>query len=131
MGTLSLETDPEIETKPCLGCGGVTKTVRGFVYRDGDAYALYFAQMSPGHPDRGLALDIAISDWDEGAGDDYLRVGLWVRPTPDEISMSVAEYPGWPWKQSDATFGRLMDRDEALTSSSLSAYYEVADFVVA
>ena len=130
MNALEIELGPNLGTSTCPHCGSEASTIRGFLYRGGDAYALYFAALYPSHEDRRMALDIAIGDWGEAApADARLRVALEVWPTESEIEMHVHDRADWNWADSQ-TLGRLLGREEALARPEIDWYFEVADFVV-
>jgi hypothetical protein len=127
---LTIDLDDRIEVRPCTGCGGETRTWRGYVYEEGDAFAIYFAQYSPGHADRVLALDVAIGDWNEDIPPETRRrVGLHVRAHETEYRFTVADPEEWLWSESDP-FGRLMARDEAVNHPQIDRFYRVAEFVI-
>lgn len=52
---LSLEVESEQPGAACDCCGIKSTTVHGFVYKSGDAFAVYYAGWSTQHPERGVS----------------------------------------------------------------------------
>src|SRR5262245_10948429 len=74
MGNLEIEPAQSKDVGACRCCKAATRTIWGFVYRDGTAHACYFVQWTLGHlKDRGARIDVVIGDWNPGAPDDALR----------------------------------------------------------
>jgi len=49
----------------CECCGNVTVRLTRFVYRNGDAHAVYYAQYTSGHSEKRLSGLIGIGEWGE------------------------------------------------------------------
>jgi hypothetical protein len=130
MAHFTIELQEGVQTGRCSGCGSEHRTLRGYVYESGDAFALYDAQLAPEHGPWPVALDIAVGDWDEDApAERRRRIGLWVRSDSESYRVTVAETQTWPWQDSEV-FGRVLPRQEALADPEIDRFYEVADFVV-
>ena len=76
MSTRQLELGDTGEMAPCDCCGAKSRTAHGFVYRGGDAYAVYYAGWSDGPPGRGVSLAIAVGEWAEVGFDRYVANGI-------------------------------------------------------
>ena len=61
---LTLEVGDEPRSHVCPDCGGVMRSIRGFVYRSGDAYAIYFATLPLAAHEARADLAIGIGTWD-------------------------------------------------------------------
>jgi hypothetical protein len=60
---LAIETGTEATSGFCDCCGHETRVFRGYVRKDGDAYAIYFGRYSVGHPERGVDFAVSINGW--------------------------------------------------------------------
>src|SRR5689334_22900593 len=65
----------EIQPEPashsqCPCCGKTTVCLTRFVFRDGDAYAVYCAQFTPDHEERLVSGIIGLGEWGEGTTSD-------------------------------------------------------------
>lgn len=139
---LQLETGEAGRPTRCECCHRGSQTVHGFLYRDGDAYGIYYAGWSEGHPDRGVTMAVAVGDWDElpdespdepnseSGASRRLLIGLAARPTASEIQFAVLEPEASPWPQTEL-LGTMLPRDIALAHPVLREIFEVAEYVVA
>jgi hypothetical protein len=127
---LSLEAGPQEAGTVCDCCGTRSTTVHGFVYRGGDAFAVYYAGWSHQHPERGVTMAIATGEWAEGSGPhDRTSIGLEARPTATEIQFTIVGPEQSPWGETPL-FGRMLSRDRAKASPSLKTTLEVAELIV-
>ena len=60
---LTIEVGREPQTRTCDKCGRNATDTMGFVYRDGDAYAIYYAVMHRHEGTPRLDLAIGIGTW--------------------------------------------------------------------
>ncbi len=103
--------------------------MHGFVYRNGDAFAVYYAGWSPGHEERGVTMAIATGEWAENSGPgDRISIGLQVHSKETEIQFRVVDPEHSPWGET-ALFGKMLSRDHALASSAWKPTLEVAELV--
>lgn len=125
----SLETGPEEEGATCDCCGTRSSSVHGFVYRDGDAFAIYYAGWSERHPERGVTMAIATGEWSDDSGpQDRVSIGLGAYPTGTDVEFSVAEPEESPWGETPL-LGTMLPKDRALASAALTATLEIAELV--
>jgi hypothetical protein len=59
----SLELGDEVSNITCECCSKQFKSVVGFVKRDDDAYAVYFATLQTGHDDIAVGLTVSVGKW--------------------------------------------------------------------
>lgn len=130
-GMLTIEFEPPSESRPCECCGGRTTRLTRFVHRDGDAYAVYYAQFSDNHPTRGVIATISIGEWGEGSTP-HQRVAfaLELRATDTEYQVGIVDAERSPWRDA-AVIGRTLDRAEALLHPRLSEVFHITDHIVA
>jgi hypothetical protein len=130
MNTLRLELGESREAAPCECCGGRSQTAHGFVYRDDDAYAVYYAGWSDGHPGRGVSLAIAVGEWSEGSSPaDRVSIGLSAKPTPSSIDFTVLNPGESPWGDTPL-LGKMLGRERALAHPVLKEAFYVAEQIV-
>jgi hypothetical protein len=122
--TLALDDEGADREIACPSCGRTFRYVSGFVYRDGDAHAIYHAQCH-GHDTRDeVWLDLVVGEWEPDYQDQFTfscRVsttgaGLVDAPV---ASSGQAEY-----------FGAKLSRTEALEHERLAQVWELVDFVL-
>ena len=129
----AIEIDEEIKELRCGSCGSVHPRVHGFIYRDNDAWAVYWADLYQNHlehPDPLAVLTIAVGDrWDEengAAGHSRAQLHAW--PTHDQIQMGFVDPEGG---LEPAIFGEPLTRAQAIASSAKDQFLRAADVIVA
>lgn len=107
--TYTQEDGPRQEPFSCPCCGARTEALHGFVYRDGDAHAVYYAGWSPSHSPAFISMVVAVGEWIEGTTTSD-REGLAYHLVPtvgasgfEAVSIRPEESP---WAQS-ALYGDL------------------------
>jgi len=126
----SLELGEEISNKTCSCCGEQYKSVVGFIKRDDDAYAVYFATLQTGHKDITVGLTVSVGTWwDDTALDDRHWIYLTVKPSPTNFNMRIEEPDSSP-HVNFKPLGIALSREEALSSNLKDDFFAVADYVV-
>lgn len=129
MSNLSLELGEQIADIECSQCGGRHKSAYGFIYKDGDAYSLYYATLHIGHPEPSVGLTLSIGKWwDDNAVEERQWVFLRVWATCDEFKMEVLE-PSLSQHSENRSLGKALTREAALASPQLPEIFRVADYI--
>ena len=131
MGNYTLETSEYIHRLICECCLTEKNRVWGFVFRDGDAHAVYYALLNLEEKSPRVGLTLSIGPWWEGT-EPSQRVWLHVNVCTGErgIEMGIhdpKESNFYPWEKG----GTPLNREEALASSDVKEIWSVADFIVA
>ena len=132
MNTLSLKPDGSKESGACECCGNQTKTVWGFVNRDGGAHAVYYARWTVGHLERGAIFLLSIGGWGGGTPAQRQAVALECRVDETGLNFMVVDAAGSPWGKREL-LGRMLRRKQvmSLTSSRLrQEAFAIVDLVV-
>src|SRR5215471_3783093 len=79
-------SEPSAST--CACCGGLTVRLTRFVYRNGDAFAVYYAAYSNNHPGSEVSLLISLGQWGEGSQPSQ-RAAFYCRVRPKDKSYDV------------------------------------------
>jgi hypothetical protein len=126
----SLELGDEVANKTCHCCGEEYKSVVGFIVRDDDAYAVYFATLQTGHPGITVGLTVSIGKWwDESALDERHWIYLTVKPSPENFNMRIEE-PSGSAHSGFKPLGIALTREEALASSMREDFFAVAGYIL-
>ena len=126
----SLELGDEVANKTCDCCGEQYKSVVGFIKRDNDAYAVYFATLQTGHPDITAGLTVSVGKWwDDTALDERHWIYLTVTPSPETFNFLI-EAPGCSPHFDFKPLGVALTREEALSSSIREDLFAVAHYIV-
>jgi hypothetical protein len=122
---VGLETgERHVSSETCDTCGVAYDLVRGFVYRDGDAYAVYVAACH-GHSEHEAFLDVVLGTWGDDDVNDRVTFSARVR----HEGATAIDAPAAAAGESDV-FGTKLTRDEALAHPKLSELWDVVDHVV-
>ena len=126
----SLDLGDEVTNKTCPCCGEEYKSVVGFIKRDDDAYAVYFATLQTGHAEISVGLTVSIGKWwDDAALDERHWIYLTIKPSPENFNMRIGE-PNGSAHADFKPLGIALTREEALASSMREDFFAVADYIV-
>jgi len=128
---ITIELEPPSESGPCECCGGRTTALTRFVYKDGDAHAIYYARFSDNHPERRVTLAVSIGEWGEGSSAaQRTAFALELRSGPESYEVSVCDAATSPWCGAEL-LGPMLDRDAALAHPMIDAVFQITDHAVA
>jgi hypothetical protein len=114
----------------CDCCGGVTTSLTRFVYRDGDAYAIYYARFGVTHVPRVVEAVVSIGEWGEDSGPwDRVAFPFRLRAAESEYQVTVVDASESPWEGVEL-LGRMLDRAEALDHARLAEVFHISDHMV-
>lgn len=130
MHSYEIEVGENQNPSSCRCCGRESNVGHGFVYKNSDAYAVYYAGWSAEHPERRVSLALAIGEWDDDSNAaDRTCFGLEAREGDDEILFRVIGPEESPWRSTDL-LGEMLSREKALKDSLLKEVLVVAEVVV-
>lgn len=126
---MDIEPGADVVEATCRHCGEPMTRVRGFVHRDGDAYAIYFASCYH-HDGHEVWIDAVFSPtWADGVNDHYTfgcrvgAVGGQSEPAATLVTAAAAF-------SDSATFGHKLTRDEALAHPMIGEFWALVDHVL-
>lgn len=125
---LSIEFE-EPETGTCECCGNKTVRLSRFVYKDGDAFAIYYAKFTAEHTDKVVTGIISIGDWDEEADPNNRRAfpfRIWTNETNYQVGLLDKEDSPW----QGAILGKILDRTDALAHPWIGEVFHITDHIV-
>jgi hypothetical protein len=128
---LTLEAGDDVREHRCGHCQQIYRSTFGFIYRDGDAYAVYHAALYARHPDRRVILAITVADdWSEDATPaDRISMSLRVSLVDGSLALTVVNRNESPWAAT-STHSGLLDRAAALEHPQIEDIFHVADHIV-
>jgi hypothetical protein len=114
----------------CECCNKETTSLTRFVYKDGEAFAIYYAVFSKGHNEDGAIGIISLGDW----GNDEVplsRVAFAFRLWQDENNhnVTITDANESPWHNSKI-IGKKLTRDEALSHPWIEDVFHITDHMV-
>jgi hypothetical protein len=127
---LSIEYEPPRDQGPCPCCGGRTVSLTRFVYKSGNAHAVYLATYSDNHPQKLVSIAAGIGGWGYGSTpDDRVTFSMELKRSTEGFAVSVINSTDSPWPAA-SFLGRPMTRDEALASPLIREAFHLADHIV-
>lgn len=126
---LTIEFEAPTEST-CECCGNVTVRLTRFVYRNGDAYAVYYAQWTAAHGEKRLSGLISLGKWGEdGAPEQRLAFPFQISTDAENFKVGLVNAADSPWNH--VTFlGRILNREEALKHEWIAEVFHITDHMV-
>jgi hypothetical protein len=127
---ITIEFEPPRQSGPCECCGSVTTTLTRFVYKDGNAHAIYYARFSDSHADQCIKAAVSIGEWGEGSNPTHRTAfALELRAGPENYEVMVCDAATSPWKGAEL-LGPMLDRDAALAHPLIHEVFHITDHAV-
>ena len=129
MSDYTVELGEHVNSLICECCGQQKKRVWGFVSKDGNAHAVYYAllNVSEVHPRVGLSLSVGPWDDEDPRGRSWIHMVIWV--DPDTVHLQIVDPQQsnfFPWESG----GKPLTAEQASVSSELEEFRSVANFIV-
>ena len=126
---IEIEFEEPTESR-CECCGNTTVRLTRFVYRDGDAHAVYYAQFTKQHEDRRVSGLISLGPWGEGASaSERVAFPFQIWTEKDNFQVGLVNAENSPWSQV-TIMGRILSRDEALEHEWIAEVFHITDHMV-
>ncbi|MBZ4044544.1 hypothetical protein [Flavobacterium hibisci] len=119
--------EPVIELCDC--CENETVKLTRFVYKDEDAFAIYYLKFTKGHEDKYALGLISIGDWgtDEEPKNRFsFPFRIWLDETYFQIGLMDKEES--PWKHE--ILEKILDRKDALEHPWIQEVFHITDHIV-
>jgi hypothetical protein len=114
----------------CECCGNTTVSLTRFVYQDGDAFAVYYAQFTPGHEEKRVSGLIGLGEWgDDATPADRIAFPFQIWTTEESFITGLVNADASPWRHVDF-LGRILDREEALNHPWVKDVFHITDHMV-
>ena len=130
MTTYSIEVGDDRNASTCYCCGRDSCTGHGFVYKDDDAYAVYYVGWCDEHLEKKVSIALAIGEWDdESTNDDRVCFGIEASENVDEILFRALEPTESPWSDTHL-LGPMLTRDQAVAHPLIKEVFVVAENIL-
>ena len=126
----SLEIGEYLYRLTCECCGTEKNRVWGFVSRNGDAHAVYYALLNVTEDEPRVGLTLSVGPWWEDtdpSNRSWVHLNVWSED--DGVHMNIRdpkESNFYPWPKG----GKPLNREDAKASSIIQEIWDVADYVV-
>ncbi|MEM6294008.1 MAG: DUF2199 domain-containing protein [Myxococcota bacterium] len=117
--------EPSLDRCPC--CDGLSVRLTRFVYRGGDAFAVYYVAYLTAHPEAAVELLISLGEWGEGSeACDRAAFRVCVHPAEDANEATLEDVETSVWSDVEI-MGKRLTRADALAHPWKQAAFEVLD----
>lgn len=114
----------------CKCCGEESCVGHGFVYKNHDAYAVYYVGWSSAHSPKKVSFALAVGDWgDDAANSSRTCFGVEATEDANEVLLRVLEPQESPWPDSDL-LGEMLGRDQGLSHPLLKEIFAIVEQVL-
>lgn len=105
-------------------------TGHGFIYKNHDAYAVYYVGWSEPCEKKVITFALAVGEWSDGSvASDRTCFGFEAYESKTEILFKIIEPSESPWPKTDL-MGEMLNREQALNSSLIKEVFLLAEEVV-
>jgi hypothetical protein len=126
----TVEVGENKKLKKCECCARESNTGHGFVYREDNPCAVYYAGWSEAHRERGVTIAVAIGRWDDGSTTDQRTCfGINVREGEDQLDFEVIGPEDSPWPNTKL-LGPMLGREEGLKSPLIGDVFTIVEEIV-
>src|SRR4051812_42697827 len=126
-----VERGPEKPPKVCGCCNHPILNIHGYVYRDGDARAVYYASWTPGHRERGIGFWVGLGEWGDGTADEHRTAFTLVyHHGPGETRGFHLEDASRFVREQAVFLGVPLDRAEALAHPLKAELFAICDVLL-
>jgi hypothetical protein len=129
MATVFKIEEGKLQNTKCKCCNKRSINIHGFVYKNGDAFAVYRASWADAHDKNQIKGVVSIGDWDETASSkDRVTIGIKMWADEKSVNTSVLDPEESPWRETEM-LGKVLKRSEALKLTNIGEYYAVIDAI--
>jgi hypothetical protein len=124
-----LELSDSTAQLDCSCCAEGMTSICGFLRRDGDPYAMYYAVLHMNRADNFIRLSLSMgTGWRSRNYEDRLALCMDLKPQGGQSVISVEDASASP-QQTFPAFGKWLDREEARAHPALREFIELATFI--
>ena len=120
-------TEPKKSTCEC--CSGTSTSLTRFVYKDSDAFAIYYAVFSDNHPENAVIGVISIGGWgSEGVPPNRVAFPFRLWKGEENFNVGLTNANESPWN-GVKFLGKMLDREEALLHPWIEDVFHITDHI--
>ena len=119
---------PEIEICEC--CGKETFKLTRFVYKDEDAFAIYYIKFTKDHDEKIATGIISIGDWDtDEVPRNRFSFPFKIGMKENNFQIGLIDRDECPW--NNELLDKILDRNEALKHPWINEVFYITDHILA
>jgi hypothetical protein len=123
---LTIEPDGSNDYGPCKCCGNMSRTVWGYIQRDGEMNAVYYVHWTRGRLDHGIRVELIVGKWDDASSaDDRSVVELACRLHEGEPQFMIRDAE----PKKDDLAAHALRRDQIVGTPMSKEVFEMVDVI--
>ena len=120
-------TEPKKSTCEC--CSGMTTNLTRFVYKNGDAFAIYYLTFSDSHPESAVIGVVSIGGWrNDGVPPNRVAFPFRLWQGEENYNVGLTDADESPWN-GVKLLGKMLDREEAVSHSWIDDVFHITDHI--
>lgn len=131
MSPVPLAFDPEraVDERVCPDCRRSYLNIKGFILKDNDAHAIFFAALHS-HDAPEAWIDVILGTFGDDDPSDHVTFGCRVGAIDGQLEPAATLVPAAKPYGNAPIWGVKLDREAALLHPRLPEFWEVVDFVL-
>ena len=129
MPKYTLEEGESSKGEACACCGEKTRTVWGYIKRDGIPRAVYYVSWTQRHQERGALFLLSVGDWEAKTPNARESFALAFRLLPTGPAFMIVDASETNWARNEL-LGVMLDRETALASPLKTEVFAIADGIL-
>ncbi|NME72763.1 hypothetical protein [Flammeovirga aprica] len=114
----------------CECCSNKTVRLTRFVYKDDDAYAVYYCQYTIGHKDKVVTGVISLGEWwEESVSPERVAFPFRIWTDESNYQIGLMDKEDCIWKDIEI-LGNMLDREVALKHKWIKEVFQLTDHIV-
>jgi len=123
---LTIEPDGSNDYGPCKCCGNMSRTVWGYIHRDGEMAAVYYVHWTLGRIDHGARVELIMGRWgDDSSADDRSAVAIACRVQAGEPQFMIRDAEA----KQDELATHALRRDQIVGTPMSAEIFEMVDAI--
>jgi len=129
MAEYKLELSDSTAQLKCSCCAAGMTSICGFLRRDGDPYAMFYALLHLNRADEFVRLSVSMGNgWHNRNYEDRLALCMDIKSHSGQTIISVEDSSASP-QQGFPAFGKWLDREDAREHPALQEFSQLASFI--
>lgn len=128
---LRIEEGESADLGPCSDCANHALAVWGYVSKNNNAHAAYYACFTKGHLDRGVQILLGVGKWGEGTSSSMRKmIGVQCRMGSDRPAFMVVDASKVEL-DDDHILGEGLTREQTLSDPLKDEFFRLLDHITA
>lgn len=130
MNNFKVEVGEESSDSICMCCQKQSHNGHGFIYKNNDAYSIYYAGWSEQHNRKTVNFALAIGEWDDSSTTDQRTcIGIEAESVDEKILFRLLDPEQSPWPNTEL-MGEMISREEAKSHGLIEEFFNILEMII-